>query len=307
MATSATITITQTRDLPKPIPTRLSISTGLGRILVKYGKEVDPLSKNLITAGHAFLVFVVENYGKPLDAILRGTIEKIEGIKKALKYLHEPWLVDGLVTLDKWALDEYAEYRSRFSGRSIEAVPHRFGQEVVGWLEALPPILQSSAVAPQITTQCTQLPKDAQDYQRYMQYEQMIKTAHELQNTLVRVGQLEIAKEVLVVANTQGFQRFRQDLARQEESQQQQNVEIGRGLVSLQTQQQETVALYEEVNEATNAALHHVKGELGAANIKMSRLEAENHSLFGQLYSCHAQLGRLRNELDDARSGCSLM
>jgi len=306
MATS-TVTITEIQDLPKPIPTRLSISTGLGKILIRFGKEQDPVSKNLITAGHAFLVFVVENYGRPLDAVLQGTIEKIEKIKEALKHLHEPWLVNGLVTLDKWALDEYAEYRRRFSGRSVEAVPHRFGQAVVGWLDTLPAILRPRAIPIRMITQNTQLPKDVRDYQRYMQYEQMIKTELELRDTLVRVQELEMTKEVLVVANTQGFEGFRQDLARQEESQQQQNIELERGVVSLQAQQQETVTLYVEANAATNASLRQVEGALDAANGRITRLEVENHYLYGQIYSCQAQLGQLRNDLEDAKSGCSLM
>jgi hypothetical protein len=327
MTTRTTITITESptqsvffhlasRDLPKAEPTRFSISRGLGAILIKYGKEQDILSKNLMAAGHTFLVYAVENYTRPLDAVLRGSIEKIEGIKKALKNLHEPWLVDGVVTLDKRALDEYEGYRKRFSGRPIEAVPHRFGQEVLGWIDELPMALNSPGPLLQITSQSTQpcLPKDVRDYQRYLQYEGMIEAAHErkkkeaeLQRTLVRVKQLEIAKEILEVANTQGFQGFRQDLARQEESQQQQNAEFKRGLVSLQTQQQETVTLYQEADEVTNAALRHVKGDLEAANIKITRLEAESHYLYGQIYSCQGQLGQLQNDLNDAKSGCSLM
>lgn len=323
MTASTTLTITEaptqpvffhltTRVLPKPEPTRLSITTGLGAILIKYGKEQNPPSKKLLAAGREFLLYAVENYSQPLDAVLKGSIEKIEGIKKALNYLHEPWLVDGLVLLDKWALDEYVEYRRRFSGRPVEAVPHRFGQEVLGWIDELPPALNSPAPSLPLTSQSTSLclPKEVQDYQRYQLYEQMIEAAQdrkkkeaELLETLARVQQLEVAKGILEVANTQGFQRFRLDIARQEESQLQQNAELGRGLASLQAQQQETVALHEEAYDVVNAALRQIKGDLEQAHIRMNRQQAEIAYLCSQLYSCQAQLGQLKNE----KSGCPLM
>ncbi len=329
MTTSTTLTITEAPTqpvffhlalkAPKPEPTRFSVSTGLGAILIKYEKEQDPPSKNLRTAGREFMVYAVENYSQPLDAILQGSIEKIEGIKRALKNpfspltCREPWLIDGIVIWDRPTVDENEDYRKRFSGRPLEAVPHRFAQEVVDWIDELPPALNSPVALLQLTSQGTQpcLPKDVQDYQRYKEYGGMIETAHELkrkegelQRTIARVQQLEVAKGILEVANTQGFQRFRLDIARQEESQITQHAELGRGLVSLQAQQQETIALHEEANDVVNAALRHVKGDLEEAHIKMDRQQAEIRNLYGQLYSCQAQLSQMGKK---EQNSCSLL
>lgn len=305
------------RASPQPARTPLSILTRFGAILIKYGAEKDILSQNLMVTGHTFMVYAVQNHGKPFNELLQGAIEKIAEIQKVLKNpfgtstFKEPWLIDGVVTWDKSTLDEYQEYVGRFSDKVIEATPHRFAQEVLEWIAQFPIQTRAPALLEQGTGQVARqqlaLPKEVLDYQRYMQYEHLINQSKKLQQSLGLIKQLEEMNLALEEANIEGFRRFEQTLARQEESQLQQTAELQRGIGALQTQQQATVALYKEANDEAQATLRKVKAALDEAHVQMNRQQAQISSLCSQLNSCYAQLGHLQNELNNADSGCSLM
>src|SRR5687768_10065169 len=103
------ITVVQSAS-PQLVQTPFSILTRFGAILIKYGAEKDSLSKNLMSAGHAFMVYALKNRGKPIKEYLQGTLEKIAEIQKVLKNPYgpstfkNPWLIEGVITWDKSTL-----------------------------------------------------------------------------------------------------------------------------------------------------------------------------------------------------------
>ena len=116
---------------------------------------LDPLSKDLLDAGEAFITFFATNYRKsaeePGDDFLKAYIEKIEKIGKVLLnpygsgMLHDPWIIQNALTLDKSNVDEYIQYALEFNEdnlsfnkENIQAVPHLFAKEVIDWLNNLP-------------------------------------------------------------------------------------------------------------------------------------------------------------------------
>ena len=292
------------RERQLTIEAAQAIILELGAILVRYGANNDLLSQKLMVAGHTFMLYAASNLGiMPPNEVLRGGIEKIIEIKTILKnpfapsIFREPWLVDGVVTWEKATLDAHQASGRRFGGQDVEAVPHNFAQEVLNWIGQLPveipePVLLLQG-AEQRVVQHVALSPEVRDYQDYMQCMHIIERTKELQGSLVIIRQLEEAKLILEQANEEGFRRFEADLARMEQNQRQQNAELGRGLVAIQTQQQETVALYQEANDVANATLIKVKVELDAAHIELNRQQHQIYSLCAQLNSQQQQLNNM--------------
>lgn len=294
--------------------TLLSIVKIFSAILIEYGSERDILSKNLMAAGHAFMVYAVENHAKPFDELLEGSIQKIEEIKKVLinpltqSTYQNPWLVESVVTWDKTTLEEHQRHAIQFSGKVIKAAPHEFAQAVISWIEQLPIQKNTSVVVFQATNLCLANPlsQEMQDYQCYLRNEHIISQSKKLQQSLEVIWDLEETALALEETNIAGFQRFEQDLSRLEQDHTQQTAEFNQRLITVQAQQQTTIALYNEANDEVKTTLSHVKTELSEAQIQMNRQQAQISSLSSQLIGCYGQLGHLQNELNNQGS-CSVM
>ncbi len=301
---------------PRERQTPLTIMTEFGEILIKYGDEQDDLSRSLMDAGHTFMVYVYENRDQSFEVLLRGAIERIEGIKKVLKnpfgpsLFKEPMLVEGIVVWDRSSVDEYNAYAHQFSGRAVEAVPHRLGREVLEWIGRLPIEANEPEVLAQGVIQAAGqplvLPQAVVDYQRYLQYGHLIDQSKRLKESQALIRRLESVSRALEEANVLGFQRFEQDLARQEESQLQQTAELQRGLRDLQTQYRGTVAMEREARNEAQATTGKLQAHLEAAYKQMASQREQIGNLCAQLQGCQAQLGHLQNELNN-KDDCSVM
>ncbi len=312
------------------------IFTQFGSILLKYGAERDLLSQELLTSGRKLMAFAVqtasglklnellkitdgkdqpdpileEKKNKLFINLIKETIDKVEDLRKILQNpygastLKEPWLVEGIVTWDKFTYDEYVLLSKQFDMPFCNAKPHVFAYEVLEWLKLWPRQAKNdSSLLPQPLNLSSTLPQAVLDYQHLTMYQDLIVKAKKLQQICVVNAELEKMVIYLEEFNASEFEKMKDLLAKQEKNGKIQFLELEGCLKNLREQQKKTDRLNRKANEENQKMISMLKSTVADMGNQINHLQAEIYYLSNQLMSCRQQLWDVEDKLD---SSCSI-
>src|SRR5208282_2934988 len=91
------------------------------------------------------------------ERTLEGAVQRIDTLRDVIlcnpfdrSTLKDPWLV-GDIVWEKYVLDRFQACLSAVSAIQIDARPHAFAKEILGWLESLEPLLDVPDITQLIT------------------------------------------------------------------------------------------------------------------------------------------------------------
>lgn len=349
MTHSNTITVTAespreyfpSHSVQQPLTTPVLLFNEFKGILKKYEAEKDYLSLQLLIQGHEFVVFALEGQEQPQNVYLQGLIQRIENLRLTLRnpftksILSDPWLVNDLVW-EKAMLDDYRKRLFAYSNVIVEATPHEFAKEVLGWIARLPTEDNASAI------QCVKISDIAlAKYERMIELVMTGRANHELQAMNTRlidtledtykdqekkllqfqqnvdrqttemersIGAIREEQKKTLRTQDRRYNELGDKLSQVKETSRRREEELEEHIETVKIFNRMNISTLKDVIEETVEELEGTKTQLVESKKRIGDLESQASYLDSQNQYLQSQVGALAHQVNNQDSGgCTVM